>query len=442
MILLDTAQLLPAVRALADEKGAHLLHQVSQCYTNAAMYSLLTGDQLSDLEAHGTGYYGGRKYHQPFVDEDGVSRDGVVWPWRDRNMLRVLRTAGFDIRVHNGSRETWWDLFIDHDPLIVHTATMDARGFDSGEALDTVLRADPAWLQQEFDAIARMQREAPERPTFYFVVYHDMHSAALKERNHEVAYASLIDRMRRWDWSEPDSIFWVWSDHGDYGEMNMDGRLRPPNWMSWAMVKDNTLHPIVPQRRVISIRDVRATFLQRFVPTAAVASDTSPVSAPLDHDRIYFVEDSRLASNSEACDATAAVLFIDWRDGLPRLILQCTFDERQRHGWDFQYFVSDFNDGRPANVRAVASFYDDWRVRHLEFDGDPHVRLREALAGRIDWVPHADVEVPSRPSWLDLARMECLRRLRTVMPAVRLRLFHTRRRLEVAAATLVQRRKA
>ncbi len=413
MILMDTAQLIPAMRQLAVRKNAYVLHQVTQCYTNATMYSLLTGEQLSDLVPHGPGYYGGRRFHQPFTGPDGVVRPGVVWPWRDRNVLRALRAAGFDIHVHNGAQETWWDRFIDHDPAITHTSSMEGGDFDTPEALDMVLRADPAWIAREHEAIARMQASRPDRPTMHFIVYHDMHSSALINRAKDVAYQSMIDRLDAWDWNEPDTMFWVWSDHGDYTEHHIDGRLRPQNWLAWAMVKDNTDTPITPGRRVISVRDVRPTLLARFAPSAAAtALHASPIDEPLDPDRIYIVEDSRFASDSERCDATAAALFADWHDGVPRLVLQVTYDDKKRYGWDFQFFVSDFNNGRPGRARPVASLFDDWRVRHLRFAADPHQRLMTALRERIDWVPAGPPEpTRQRPGLLRLAVGESAVRL-------------------------------
>ena len=415
-VLVDTTVLVPALRELAAEKGAHVLHQVTQCYTNASVYSLLTGCQLSDLEDHGTGYYGGMRYHQPFVDDEGVTRQGVVWPWREKNLLRVLQHEGWDVHVHNGSRETWWDPFIDYDPRITHTSTMDAGGFDTPHALDIVMRRDPAWIAQETEAIRRFQAARPERPTFYVVTYHDMHSAALRETGRDIAHRSLQERLRAWDWDEPDTVFWVWADHGDYGEYRIDGRLRAPNWLAWAMLKDNTAAPIQPGRRLISIRDVRPTLLARFAPARLEPTDASPITEPLDPDRIYVIEDSRWVSDSVRCDATAAALFVDWRDGLPRFVLQCTYDDKRRYGWDFQFFVSAFNDGRPEDVRAVDSFHHDWRLRHLTFAEDPHARLKAALRARIDWVARGGAEpVHRRHGTGELAAREVLRRVRAVV---------------------------
>lgn len=410
MILADTAQLIPAIRSLGVAKGAQLLHQVGQCYTNASVYSLLSGRQLSDLEPHGTGYYGGRKYHRTFEDEAGVSRTGVCWPWRALSFLRVLRSAGFDVHVHNGSRETWWNLFVDYDPLVTHSSTMDEGGFDTPHALDAVLQPDAAWLAAEQQAIVTMQAARPERPTFYFIVYHDIHSAALRETRREVAYHSLVHRLEAWNWDEPESLFWLWADHGDYGEVRIDGRLRPPNWLSWVMVKDNTAQPIRAGRRVMSIRDARSTLLARFAPAALGSDDEPPITEAVDPERIYIVEDSRFGSDSEHCDAAAAVMFVDWKEGLPRFILQCTYDDKKRYGWDFQFFVSEFNDGRPREVRAVDSFFQDWRLRHLSFTSDPHERLKKALRARIDWVSREGVEpVRRRPGLLALALREVAR---------------------------------
>ncbi len=331
--------------------------------------------------------------------------------------MRVLRGAGWDIHVHNGSRETWWNLFIDHDPLVTHTSTMGPGGFDTPEALDTVVRADPTWEAAERRTVDQLQSARPERPTLYWIVYHDMHSAALHEGDGDrvVAYRSLLQRLRAWNFDEPDSLFWVWSDHGDYGELHIDGRLRPPNWLTWAMMKDNTCEPSLARRRVMSITDVRPTLLSRCapdtLPTPSTTGGGRPLDEPIDEDRIYLVEDSRLACDSERCDACAAVMFVDWHDGLPRLILQYTYNEKSTHGWKFQWAVSEFNFGRPVRHRPVDSLFHDWRVRGVAFSVDPHVVLKEALEDRIDWVEKTPGEAHrQRPGLLEVAVRDVVRR--------------------------------
>lgn len=384
--LADTAVLNPAWKELAKKKGAHFFYQITQYFTQTTLFSMLTGQQLSDLEEHGIGYYTGKKYHTPagYLD-DGTSRDRIEWPWREQMFVRKFIRANWKVKIYNMGEEDLWNRWVDSDPVYQFRDYFCEKynrplNYDDEEVINIVLGEDAQYIEDQKNSIQEIQSQSGEN-TLYFVMYHQHHSAARINKKKDIAQKQLEEFLNFWNWDEENAIFWLFSDHGDFSQKYMK-KIDPRGCLQWALFKDNTKKPIIPQRNFTSIRDFHPTILNKFS-LENRPSDNSPWEETLDPDRIYFVEDSRMASNTKYTDNVAALMYTGWENGHPNHILQCTYREKTH---DFEFLIADFSTGLPENTRIVKSFFQDPSLRAQKGKNDPHIILRDALRERFDWV--------------------------------------------------------
>ncbi len=116
-------------------------------------------------------------------------------------------------------------------------------------------------------------------------------------------------------------------------------------------------------------------------------SEAYSISEPLEPQRIFFVEDSRLLSNPQALDTATAILFYHWENGKPNYILQCTYFEKEDR---FEYRISDFVDGFAENIKVVSNFFQDkrmllWKQKTTKNE-NIHFLLKNALIERMNWI--------------------------------------------------------
>jgi len=386
-ILFDTTQLNPEIEKIAYEKNAHLLYQVSQCYTQASVFSMFTGKQLSDLEPHGTGYYTGRKYQKIIGStQDGDDKIRIEWPWKEQIWIRKFLNAGWKIKIHNGEQEGFWNHWIDYHPDYEHTTCCDCKNFNELDVMERLLNYDERYINSEKEHIKKIQSEKHQENIIHVIFYHENHTSSKMKSRYDAAYDIIHDRLEYWDMEEENCIFWFWSDHGDYSVTPIDDKLMPNSWLQWVLFRDNTSNPIKPGRRLISIRDFYPTVLEKFG-LSYEKTDAYSIDKPCDPDRIYFVEDSRFLDNIDYVENVVSIVFLNWANDLPAYILQCTFNEKKDR---FRHFISDFNNGYPNAIQRVKITGDNVKQEkwiHLECDFDElFTLLKNALRERFDWI--------------------------------------------------------
>ena len=115
-------------------------------------------------------------------------------------------------------------------------------------------------------------------------------------------YADMINKM---DFDEPDSLFWVYADHGEPHNINVN--MPPPDsWLAWCGVKDNILKRKVT-KEVIGCDDFKNTVLNRIYDK----DFPNDVLDDVDYDRIYVREDGRSAVSPNFASTVSAIKALD-----------------------------------------------------------------------------------------------------------------------------------
>ena len=118
-------------------------------------------------------------------------------------------------------------------------------------------------------------------------------------------YADMIKQM---DFNEPDSLFWVFADHGE--PHNINTMMTPPDsWLAWCGVKDN-ISDRKDIKKIIGCDDFKNTVLNRIYGDEFRALPNDAFGE-LDMDRIYVREDGRSAVNPNYASTVSAVKALD-----------------------------------------------------------------------------------------------------------------------------------
>ena len=123
-------------------------------------------------------------------------------------------------------------------------------------------------------------------------------------------YADMIKQM---DFEEPDSLFWVFADHGE--PHNISEMMPPPDsWLAWCGVKDNISNQKVT-KKIIGCDDFKNTVLNRVYDTSKEDEEYIPlpndVLSDLDMNRIYVREDGRSAVSPNFASTVSAIKALD-----------------------------------------------------------------------------------------------------------------------------------
>ena len=140
--------------------------------------------------------------------------------------------------------------------------------------------------KDESNFISKMQELPNDENHFIFLKYNCYHDAfTSKER--KMAVEELKRVIETIDFTEENSLFWLFSDHGIPSQI--DDHMSPPHsWLGWCSVTDNITNKPVT-KEVIYMCDFKNTILNR----VRVESLPNDVLDEVDMDRIYVCEDGR-----------------------------------------------------------------------------------------------------------------------------------------------------
>jgi hypothetical protein len=133
--------------------------------------------------------------------------------------------------------------------------------------------------------------------------------------------------IKSWDFNEPNAIFWFFSDHGKWFYPHSFSHPLPENYLSWAVVKDNTKDPICPLSKFISAQDFFPTIMDKANCQSGDRCECVPVTNSQDKNRIYYVEDGRKDVNELISTTAMACKVIKWNKERPKQILQVSYHE-------------------------------------------------------------------------------------------------------------------
>ena len=333
----DTMPFTKHLIELAEKNGLDILRQVGKCYTFASLCSMMTGKLTCDLSENGVGWSTHLKY-RPYLSE------GQKVPWASLVLPELFRRAGWKIRVLSPKYYERIDLNSNNVYIMSGRSVKEEKNFIQG------------W-----------QNEKTKENIMYFFYYNHVHDSILLSKKFEDAKNHVYELISFWDYTEPNAMFWTFSDHGSW--IGLEKNPMPENYLTWVLFRDNIQPSIKANSRFISIRDFYATMVDKFkLEGASSIPDIYPISRHQDKDRIYYIEDARAKVDKYHSTTAIVCKFVDWKEDKPGCILQTT------------YYKPD-NEFTGARILLdVSGFVGD------TIEVNVNKELKKAVISKIDWV--------------------------------------------------------
>ncbi|KKN82795.1 hypothetical protein LCGC14_0306190 [marine sediment metagenome] len=300
-----------------DGKGFTKLTQISNCFTTTSVVSLLTGKMPSDLVPGGIAYHTHYRY----------KTDGIIdYPWKHRLLLKKLYDKGWIVYINNAS---WFYLTICADNYICKSTSLDcglhkADEFKATKEFTKILLTNTtennAFYSRNKRYIQAAQKDVDVNE-FYFIKNLQYHQALATGESLKVAIERIKLNLDYIDFDAPDSIFYIFSDHDNF--LEIDKLCRPPNCLTTGFIKDNT-RKTFNEFPYINISDMFNYILTKKLPAE-------------NRNRIYFAEDARVHIDPENSTTAVACKFIDWDNGMARKLLQVSYFRPENKYYGFIY---------------------------------------------------------------------------------------------------------
>ncbi len=267
---------------LGLKKFKHLT-QISNCFTNTSVISMLTGKMPSDLEEGGIGY------HTQFENKT----NGIVdYSWKDQLLISQLSKQGWDINFHNSA---WFYLTICDDPFIKKSHSLpcelDKEADFKGTKKYTKVLESPEFYAKEKAFIEKIQSDKSKKNQFYFIKNCQYHQALIAKTDTNKAVDNIKQVLSYFNFAEPNALFWIFSDHSDFTKI--DKLCQAPSFLTDVYVKNNSNYRFkVENGDVISIRDFHFLifFADEFIVNLREEDNPGVYAGG---DKVFFVEDAR-----------------------------------------------------------------------------------------------------------------------------------------------------
>ena len=363
-VLFDAFPFIKEINSFAKKKNMEILRQVGGAFTVSSCIQMLTGKLLSDLSYHGIGYSLNKKYKN-------IDTKIIDWPWKKNILFDILFKHDWNINTHN-SRDIKKNIY--DSSLINKTIVFEKKYEKLMLVKDKIARE---LEKKEKKNIHLIQNQKINVDTFYFIEYQFYHQALFLHNKNLKKFKKIqkreIERSLRiifeWDFNEPNSIFWFFSDHGSWTLQKDDRHPYPQMYLSWVLFKDNTINPIKVNSKLISIRDFFATIMGKIEYKYDQIEDIYSIDSIQDKDRIYYVEDGRIAINDNISTTAMACRFNNWNNNKPTELLQVSYHKPDNE-WNSVLTYFD------ENLFEVGS------VQKKEINKN----LKQKVIGRFNWV--------------------------------------------------------
>ena len=361
-ILFDALPLTNKIVSMGEQNKLVLLRQIGSCFTNNSIIQMLTGVLPSDLRDHGMGHL----CHNQYRDKNG----NIKWPWESKFLFNIFNKNGWRIRFHNSCH---YSNVLSNNVSFERTTASpdDTTILNTGKIGDITTK-------KEKEAIRKMQSEKIKKNKLYLVRYTHYHISIdkriikkgkkKKNQKKKVAIKKSIELMKSWNFEEPNAIFWIWSDHGDWNSPYDFVHPIPQNYLSWSLVRDNTKNPIKVKSQFISLQDFFVTMMKKFDHPLDL-SEARSIADPQQENRIFYVEDGRKKINEDISTLAMACKFVDWKENKPRGLSQVSYFKPDKK-WVCKYTSLDKNG------------FDGKTIKHKEINTE----LKEHIKKRFNWV--------------------------------------------------------
>lgn len=359
-VIFDATPLFPELLKIAKEKSAILSRQVSNCFTISTGMESFTGKKPSDLIEHGIGHILHERY---WKDTDKGPR--VRWPWQKEILMERLSREGWEIRYHNSPFLYLIFWLWNKELKLTWTCPPERTESQNGELLLGNAQDSKDFYKREWKQIQEVQLE--KQDLFYMAKIDHYHWSICKKKGFEIALKRQAEYLREWDFNEPDSIFWFFSDHGTWGDLG--AYPEPKHYLTWSLFKDNTKNPIIPKSRYISMGDFFASLAIKLGLPYEPVVGIQPLESNLNPDRIYFVEDGRENLDKFRSTVALACMFTDWKEEIPRKLQQVSY-----------YVLKNEFAGMETSLDKNGFIKETHRIEILNDN------LKTALIERFEWI--------------------------------------------------------
>ncbi len=274
-IKLDAVPFCPEILLIQQIVDGHFARQVSGSCSLETACQMLTGRHSSLLEPHGMG-------HTLWMDKckDISKAVGRVesrpaealpdWSWINETLPLILSKKGYKCEALNPFVLSGCFGFCKYPEFYRHRSILIER------------------IEEHKDYIQGIQ--AKQNNMLYMINYGVGHDAVdtsssfedMKCKMQEVC-KTIINILKYWDFSESNSLFWIYSDHGPWRWPVLGAYPEHRNFITWAVIRDNSNKTIEIKSKVISAKDFFSLVISKFNSYFDI----------IDKNRIYITEDGR-----------------------------------------------------------------------------------------------------------------------------------------------------
>lgn len=324
-ILLDTCPLYPQLKDFSKRTNSSLSYQISNSHTASSVLAMLTGRIPSDLMDREHSIHKSWQRNQ----EDVYSKN---FPWNKDTITQQLAESGWKTIFHNS--HTIIKDVCSNDKYQRTTAypgglsEESTKWWDHHDIIQTCFSDSEKSQRFYADEIAHIKKfqQPNEDNEFYFIMYHQYHMAEQlrgAQNTYDIASSIMFSLLDQWDLNEPNSLFYIFADHGMY--THIDKFQNPPySWYTWSIVKNNISSPTASISPLSSIMDFYPT-IKDILGEEHEGEDCQSLYSSFDKDRIYFIEDSRFAIDDMKTTTAAAIQAIEWESDRPITFAQVSY---------------------------------------------------------------------------------------------------------------------
>jgi hypothetical protein len=313
---IDTTPYNARLNAFFNSKGLTQLHSISQCATHTTLVSMLTGKASTELLPEtGVAYRTELKYQ----------KDGHIdFPFKDEFIFNQLYNKGWEVKFYipcmlariNSKDEGSFTAHVAHTgdyykyeripvyrrkewtcPLCIETTMTPGKHYDT-------------FVKEEKAAVNKIQQPS-KKNQFYYAQYVHYSIVVKTKKNPNIAIDAVLELLENWNFDEPDSFFWIFNDHGNCKKF--DYQCQRDAFGGWSVVKDNTSKPLEIKSKYVSLQDFYPTILKKVgMDYSKMKDGVQSIDEPFDKDRVYFVEDARLAVDKFKVTTFIACKYVGW----------------------------------------------------------------------------------------------------------------------------------
>lgn len=289
------------IEDLIKSKGLHCADFITNSWTATTLSSMFSGMSPSELyPMKGIGYEDTYRY-----------KCGYEKQIADKRMIFNMLPDDWKIHIHSmgptrGDKEGF--RFVPDE-----ICSIDRDYITYPYIEDKVVGGLPQYKKRgdEYNFIKKMQKLPKDENHFIFLKYNHYHDARSDEERERwvESYKNIVEKI---DFTEENSLFWLFSDHGLPN--HIDVHMSPPDsWLSWCSVTDNITNKTV-KKDLIYMCDFKNTILNRVrMGSLAIRDKRLPndVLDEVDTERIYVCEDGRSKEDRKKSTTVSAIKRIE-----------------------------------------------------------------------------------------------------------------------------------